>query len=345
MKFVKYIVALSLLAFFVSLTYLYTQTLPVGGDKKIVHEVYSGSLRSHLQYLQKEGILKNALITEILARLITRTIVQKGEYEFTSSMSAPEILRVLASGKSVSRPITFKEGINIFEMASIIQDKGLATKEEFLKKVQDPKLIQELLGENHKSLEGYLYPETYYYQKNMPIEILIRAQVRQFFTVLSEVAPEWQGDKKKLHTMTTLASMVEKETGAEEERSTIASVFYNRLKKGMKLQSDPTIIYGIAMERGALINNIRKSDILHPSDFNTYYIRGLPLSPIANPGKEALEAVKNPAQTDYLYFVSMNEGRHYFSKTYEEHNKAVKEYQMNRKARQGKSWRNLKSNK
>jgi UPF0755 protein len=90
-----------------------------------------------------------------------------------------------------------------------------------------------------------------------------------------------------------------------------------------------------------LINNIRREDILHPSPYNTYYIQGLPISPIANPGREALEAVKSPAKTDYLYFVSMNEGRHYFSKTYEEHNKAVKEYQLNRKAREGKSWRNL----
>lgn len=345
MKFIKYIIALSILAGFVGLAFIYTQTLPVGGDKKIVHEVYSGSLRSHLQYLEAEGILKNAVVAEILARLVTRTIVQKGEYEFTSQMSAPEILRVLSSGKSVSRPITFKEGINIFEMAEIIQEKGLAKKEDFIKKVRDPALVQELLGGAYKSLEGYLYPETYYYQKNMPVEILIRAQVRQFFAVVKEISPEWLEDKKTLHTMTVLASMVEKETGAEEERPTIASVFYNRLKKGMKLQSDPTIIYGIAMEKGALIRNIRKADILHPSEYNTYYIKGLPVSPIANPGKEALAAVKKPAQTDFLYFVSMNEGQHYFSKTYEEHNKAVKDYQMNRNARQGKSWRNLKSSK
>lgn len=341
MKFLKYLVALILLGAFALLTYVYTQTLPVGTEKKLIHEVTSGSLRSHLQMLEREGIIRNAKITEVYARLVSHTIVQKGEYEFSALMSSSEILKVLSSGKSISRPITFKEGINIFEMSKIIEEKGLGSAQEFLKKVRDPNLVQELLGEKYDSLEGYLYPETYYYQKNMPVEILIRTQVKQFFAVLNQVAPEWAQDKKILHKKVVLASMVEKETGAPEERPTIASVFFNRIQKNMKLQSDPTIIYGIAVERGFLINNIRRADIMHPSPYNTYYVRGLPISPIANPGREALKAVKNPAQTDYLYFVSMNEGRHYFSKTYEEHNRAVKEYQLNRKAREGKSWRNL----
>jgi UPF0755 protein len=142
--------------------------------------------------------------------------------------------------------------------------------------------------------------------------------------------------------MITLASVVEKETGAPDERPIIASVFYNRLKKNMRLQSDPTIIYGLEMQRGKLVRNIHKSDILAKTPFNTYVISGLPLGPISNPGKEAILAALKPEKTEYLYFVSMNEGRHYFSRTYEEHEKAVRQYQMNAKERAGKSWRHLK---
>lgn len=315
--------------------------MPVGVDDKLVYEVQFGSLRSHLQYLEQQKIVRNAFITEVYARLTGKTVVQKGEYQFSGMMSSREVLNMLGSGKSVSRPITFKEGINIFEMADLIQAKGIATKKDFINKVQDAELIQELLGAKYSSLEGYLYPETYFYQKGMSVETLIRAQVRQYLAAVQKIAPDLNNNPTLRNKMTTLASMVEKETGASEERPAIASVFYNRIKKGMKLQSDPTIIYGIALEKGDLIRNIKRSDILHKSAYNTYVIKGLPIGPIANPGIEALRAVMKPATTEYLYFVSMNEGRHYFSKTYEEHNKAVKDYQINRKAREGKSWRHL----
>jgi UPF0755 protein len=140
----------------------------------------------------------------------------------------------------------------------------------------------------------------------------------------------------------TLASVVEKETGAPEERPVIASVFHNRLKKGMRLQSDPTILYGMLMKTGVMTKNIRKKDILAQTPYNTYTVRALPIGPIANPGKEAIKAVLNPGNTDFLYFVSRNDGTHVFSKTYEDHNKAVKAYQLNHRARKGKSWRDLK---
>jgi UPF0755 protein len=136
--------------------------------------------------------------------------------------------------------------------------------------------------------------------------------------------------------------MIEKETGATFERPVISSVFQNRLRKRMRLQSDPTILYGIMEEDGVWKKNIRKKDIQRKTAYNTYRVNGLPKGPIANPGRGSLLAVLEPESTDFLYFVSRNDGTHYFSKTYKEHQKAVRDYQLNRKARQGKSWRDLK---
>jgi UPF0755 protein len=138
-----------------------------------------------------------------------------------------------------------------------------------------------------------------------------------------------------------LASIIEKETGAPQERRLISSVFHNRLKKNMKLQTDPTVIYGMAALSGSVPNNIRKSDLLRPSKYNTYVIYGLPPGPITNPGKLALIAALNPEQSEFLYFVSQNDGTHVFTKTYNDHINAVKKFQMNPAARAGKSWRDL----
>src|SRR5262249_27482550 len=141
------------------------------------------------------------------------------------------------------------------------------------------------------------------------------------------------------HEMVTLASVVEKETGAPEERPMIASVFFNRLNKGMKLQSDPTIIYGIWVDTGVYKQNITKDDIERPTRYNTYTVAKLPFGPISNPGREALAAVMKPAKSEYFFFVSRNDGTHIFTRTYEDHSKAVKEFQLDPTARANKSWR------
>jgi len=143
------------------------------------------------------------------------------------------------------------------------------------------------------------------------------------------------------HELVILASIVEKETGAAFERPLIASVFLNRLRKRMRLQTDPTIIYGIWLEKGSWDGNIRRRDLQEKAPYNTYQISGLPPGPIANPGLNALKAVMNPEPSDYLYFVSKNNGTHIFSKDYADHNRAVRETQLNKSARQGGSWRDL----
>ena len=162
----------------------------------------------------------------------------------------------------------------------------------------------------------------------------------RFHTVYGEVSEGYAGSLSR-HDIVTLASVIEKETGAPQERGIISSVFHNRLNKGMRLQSDPTIIYGYWVVSGEPLKNIRKKDILNPTPYNTYTIRALPVGPIANPGREAIKAAMFPEQSEHLYFVSKNDGTHIFTSTYKDHQKAVRDFQLNRKAREGKSWRDL----
>lgn len=210
----------------------------------------------------------------------------------------------------------------------------------FLKRVRDPQYTQNLIGEPASSLEGYLFPETYNYTKYTSLDELIRAMVSRFQAVYRDVSKDYKGPLSR-YQVVTLASVIEKETGAPQERELISSVFHNRLKKGMRIQSDPTIIYGYWVETGEPLRNIRKSDIRRPTPYNTYTVKALPIGPVANPGREALRAAMFPADSEYFYFVSRNDGTHIFTTNYKDHLQAVKDYQLNRSAREGKSWRDL----
>ena len=177
------------------------------------------------------------------------------------------------------------------------------------------------------SLEGYLYPDTYLISRDLDARELVDLMVRRFWKVFNDLI---RGQKRdmSLREIVTLASIVEKETGLAEERPVIASVFLNRLKKRMRLESDPTVIYGLKNFDG----NLKRKDLRTPNPYNTYTNHGLPPGPIANPGRESLMAVINPAETDYLYFVSRNDGSHCFSTTLKEHNRAVVRYQKRRRS-------------
>ena len=232
-------------------------------------------------------------------------------------------------------------------MATLLEGRGLFKAEEFLRMCRDRDLIQQLLGVEVSSLEGYLFPETYNLTKFTPIKEFITAMVQNFKNEYQrlENTPSTAQVKLARHELVTLASVVEKETGAPQERPQIASVFYNRLEKNMRLQSDPTIVYGIWVETGAYKQNITRADITRATRYNTYTVARLPFGPIANPGRESLEAVMRPATTEFLYFVSRNDGTHIFTKTYQDHLKAVADYQLNPAAREGKSWRDLNKKK
>jgi UPF0755 protein len=315
----------------------------------VIFEIPAGkNFHQIAQRLEAQGLVSSAFKLRVLAKLTHQGArVKMGEYALNKGMSPQEILAILVSGKSILYPITFPEGANIYEMAALLQSKNIYKSEDFLKACHDKVLIHELLGIDLSSLEGYLFPETYNVTRYTPLREFIASMVQNFKTVYAELESSAQAHPLPLprHELVILASMVEKETGAPEERPMIASIFYNRLQKGMRLQSDPTIIYGIWVATGAYKNNITREDLLNPTPFNTYTVPRLPFGPIANPGRESLLAVMRPAQSEFFYFVSHNNGTHAFSKTYEEHTRAVKTFQLDPAAREGKSWRDLKKKK
>jgi len=265
--------------------------------------------------------------------------IRVGEYALHTQMRPREVLDVITSGRSIERSLTIQEGFNIFEIADQLERQGFAKRDEFLQLARDPKLVRQLLGEDLSSLEGYLFPETYKVTKFTGTQGLIRLMVNRFLAVYKELPAHGM----TRHQLVTLASIVEKETGAPEERPIISSVFHNRMQKGMRLETDPTVIYGIFFETGRWNRNISRADLLRDGPYNTYRRSGLPPGPIANPGREALLAAIAPAKTEFLFFVSRNDGTHVFSKDFRSHQQAVQNYQLDRRNREGKSWRDLKN--
>lgn len=326
----------------------YTNSRPSQEAKEVIYEVAPGrSFIAIAQDLESAGVIKNTSLFNIYARLSQkRSQIKRGEYLFRTNMTPVEVMDVLISGRSIERSFTISEGLNIFEIAVILENLGLGTQQDFANLIRDKAFIQSLLGVEVESLEGYLFPETYRYNRSSTLRSVITAMVQRFNAVYKEVI----GDRPlpngwSRHQFVTFASIVEKETGAPFERPLVSSVFHNRIRKGMKLQTDPTIIYGKALLTGKYEINITRSDIQANTGYNTYVIKGLPPGPISNPGKDALQAALNPAVSSYLFFVSKNDGTHIFSETYEKHRAAVQAYQVNARARQGKSWRDLNKNK
>ena len=313
-------------------------TSPTSRSKQIVlFEVSSGaSLGQVASKLYKNKLITGATKFKIVAYMAgASTKIKVGEYELHTQMSPIQILQILSNGKSFEHPITLQEGINMYEIAEVFQEKGFGKKSEFLSLCRDQQLIKKLLGRDVDSLEGYLFPETYFLTKKMGTQSFIETMVKRFKSVY-EMVNKAAKIKMPIHAHVILASLIEKETGAPEERPIISSVFHNRLKRKMRLQSDPTILYGILDQTGVMPKNIRKKDMKAHTIYNTYTVRALPHGPIANPGQKALEAAVNPDSTDYLYFVSRNNGTHVFSKTLKVHNSAVRKWQLNHKNRKGK---------
>jgi UPF0755 protein len=249
--------------------------------------------------------------------------IKAGEYLLVTSMSPQGILETLVRGKALLRKVVIPEGSTARDIGQFLEKAGLVSQERFIEAVSDPSLI-EALSVGGGNFEGYLFPETYHFPRGVSPEEIIRKMVSQFRSVFT---PEWTDRARAMgftaHEVTTLASIVEKETGEPEERPLIAAVFLNRLKRGMGLESDPTVIYGIK----AFDGNLTRKDLETFTPYNTYCIKGLPPGPIANPGRASIEAVLYPSEQPYLYFVSKNNGSHHFSSTLAEHKKMVDRYQ------------------
>ncbi len=309
---------------FLGLYFGYFLISPPGIDKKEeIFIVKKGSgLKKVANELEGRALIKSKDLFMLWAILKGGTKdIKAGEYSLNQSMTPARILNILATGAIKTYPLTIPEGLTAEQIADIIAKKNLVNKREFISLVRDKALVASC-NIGGPSLEGYLFPDTYVISRDLDARELIDLMVNRFWNIFNALVMD-QKTSMPVKDIVTLASIVEKETGLAVERPIIASVFLNRLKKGMRLESDPTVIYGLKDFDG----NLKRKDLHAPSPYNTYINYGLPLGPIANPGRESLMAVINPTETDYLYFVSKNDGSHHFSATLIEHNRAVVRYQ------------------
>lgn len=302
---------------------------PNGGATEIlVYIPPRSSLAVIRQELLAAGLLREDLRFRLLARLSGRgRLLKAGEYAFRSGATPWQILSTLAGGRTVRRQVTIPEGANLHQIAGLLAAEKLVAQEQFTALAGDPGL-RARLGISSPSathLEGYLFPDTYFFSRGQEPQEIIRVMTERGRLVLDELltaAPGAPGLNR--HQILTLASIVEKETAVPEERPLIARVFLNRLAKGMRLQTDPTVLYGLGRFEGG---RLTRADLAAPTPYNTYLVRGLPPGPIASPGRAALAAVLAPAAADYLYFVAKNDGTHQFSTNLRDHNRAVNQYQ------------------
>lgn len=291
--------------------------IPKGSAVKEINGILAGA-----------GLVRNDVRFLLLARYLGLAAkLQAGEFALHRGQTPQELLTELATAKPIQHAVTIREGLTISEIAEIFATGGWCDPDEYVRLAENPDFLKSLGLDSHKNLEGYLYPDTYYLtRKGQTTADLLRMQVRHFFAVwdtIQTTAPLALSPYEVL----ILASMVEKETAKAAERPIIAGVFINRLKKGMRMQSDPTVMYGIENFSGRLT----RKDLRTPSPYNTYTLKRLPIGPICNPGKAALTAVLHPTESSFFYFVSKNDGSHMFSKTLREHNRAVNKYQRSKK--------------
>jgi UPF0755 protein len=314
--------------FIISILYWFFLIPPSNASlTKVIYIKKGTNLKRVSEILEQERIIKNRhffiLLTTALGK---KAKVKAGEYEFHTQMLPLEVLDILVEGQVKRHLVTIPEGYTLFQIAQLLEDLNLVEKKEFLQKASSPIFINalELPQFAGPNLEGYLFPDTYHLFKEMDPEEVIRMMVHQFKKVfvpdLAHQASELGISEREA---VILASMIEKETPLPEEKPLISAVFHNRLKRKIPLQSDPTVIYGIKNFNG----NLTKEHLMKPTLYNTYLIVGLPPTPICNPGKESLLAAVRPAPVPYLYFVSKNDGSHFFSSDFEEHNRAVWKYQ------------------
>jgi UPF0755 protein len=314
---------------FVGFGYYISTPAEKGGNEQVFLVRDGSTLNEVTGELESKRIITGKRLFLLWARLMgySRSI-KAGEYRLSSAMPPLKILETLSKGIVITHPVTIPEGFTIKQIGELLEEKGLVKNEEFLAITGDPDVAKRY-GISGQSLEGYLYPDTYQFDRGLSPMSIVEVMIKHFWEVTGPLREKIEQSGMTIEEVITLASIVERETGRAEERPIIASVFLNRLKKRMRLETDPTVIYGIKDFSG----NLKKKHLTQRTPYNTYVIRGLPLGPIANPGKEAIEAVLFPAKTDYLYFVSKNDGSHYFSKTLTDHNKAVQKYQKKRRTR------------
>jgi UPF0755 protein len=300
-------------------------------ERPVLFEIAPGErFKQVTERLYQSGIISDARRFKILAYIKKAdTQFKAGEYRLTAAMTPLEVIHHLVHGRIVIRSLTIPEGYSLVQIAAEFERAGLTDTAHFIDLATRPE-TPKAFDLEAQTLEGYLFPDTYYFSRNDSAETVIARMVQRF---KEQLPPGWRERAAELglslHQLVTLASIIEKETGAPAERPLVASVFHNRLKNNMRMDSDPTVIYGLPEFDG----NLTRRHLTTPTPYNTYVIKGLPPGPIANPGREAIEAALYPAQTDFLFFVARKDRTHQFSTNLQDHNQAVREHQMRPKKR------------
>lgn len=297
--------------------------MPFGPSEETFVELAPGSSTLHIgRQLEAAGIVRSQYSYDLM-RWWKRGTLRAGEYRFDHPATLAEVYARIARGDVYTRAVVVPEGASIFEIAARVEQAGLGTRQQFLDAaVSETELVNDL-DPGAKSLEGYLFPDTYHFPRTAKPAQIAAAMVRRF-----RVAAGQLGLMENAHAVVTMASLVERETAIDAERPLVASVLTNRLAKNMPLATDPAVIYGLELEgqwRGA----IYQSDLARNTPYNTYMHPGLPPGPVANPGIRSLRAAMNPTHTDYLYFVAAGanaQGRSLFAATLDEHKKNVAGY-------------------
>ena len=332
----KYILPLAILVFLCAALYgahriyeYFYAPMRATGQEKII-TIRSGWHFDRIsQYLREQGIIQSPFRFKLMARLMgASSSIKAGEYRIDTSWSRTMLLSHLIKGDVLLHKLQIPAGLTWWDTARIVDDSGLASFSDFADQVHNAELLEKY-GIPGSTAEGFLYPETYYFAKDKERKArrIVERMLRQFReTTDKRLWKEQRPDGERLAQMVTLASLVEKETAHPEERKTVAGVFANRLQQGMRLQCDPTVIYGLGP---GFDGNLTKKHLRDPENpYNTYAHAGLPPGPICSPGLAALQAAQDPEDHSYLYFVSQGDGNHHFSRSLREHNRAVRRYQL-----------------
>ncbi len=296
---------------------------PFGPTSETFVEVAPGSSSARIgQQLEASGVVRSRFAFEFV-RLWKHGTLRAGEYRFDHPAPITEIYARIARGDVYAKSVTIPEGATIFEVAARLEQAGFGTRKDFLDAAAQQTTLVADLDPGAKSLEGYLFPDTYLLARKATPAQICATMVKRFRAVAGQL-----GLKENVHAVVTMASLVERETALDSERPLVASVFFNRLAKGMPLMTDPAVIYGLQVE-GRWRGTIYQSDLARNTAYNTYLHKGLPPGPIASPGAKSLHAAMDPAKTDYLYFVAAGadpQGHSMFARTLEEQNHNVAGY-------------------
>lgn len=297
--------------------------LPVTpGETKFVLLRPGWSTRHIAQTLQREGVIRSAPAFLVIHYAMGQGSLKAGEYKFELPANALQVRERVLRGDVFARTVVVPEGYNLFDIATVVEQAGLGPAADFVTAAQNDVSLLRDIDPQAQSLEGYLFPDTYQFTRIDTMHDIAAGMVHRFRQTAQKIGLLGAPD---IHRIVTMASIVEKETAVPDERPLVAGVYFNRLDRNMALGADPTVIYA-ALLAGRYRGTIYQSDLQSDSPYNTYKFPGLPPGPIANPGAAALQAAMHPSPTDFLYFVSDNNGHHRFSRNLEEHAKNVAEY-------------------